>query len=447
MNTDMTRPRHGPQSFRHPTSRRTGQWLAVGLFAMTPIWFLLWMLPSAAAPADLDQRLKEERQELKQLKDQLKGYKNRLEQTKRRERNVTQDLEESDRSLQQKGRELQSYERNLKQQTDKHAALVKQMEELTRQLQAREGYLQTRLRVLYKQGRGAYVPFLLAASDITDLFLRIRYTVKLVEHDADLLQQHRSDLEALERARRSVKARAEQLHKARVRVSTKKEEIEEERAKKNTLLVRIRDEQGTYESAMQELEESSKRLMALIAKLERERKRALARQAQEQRRRQQQARTPPTPGTPAPPLEPYDNGNSKFAKLRGQLSWPLSGTLVSTYGKIKHPTFNTYTFNKGIGIGAPPGSEFRVIEAGQVLYADRFKGYGTLLIVDHGDGYYSLYAYASELLVQVGDRVKRQQVVGRTGEGGSLNGPALYFEIRHQGKPENPLEWLANHRP
>jgi septal ring factor EnvC (AmiA/AmiB activator) len=110
--------------------------------------------------------------------------------------------------------------------------------------------------------------------------------------------------------------------------------------------------------------------------------------------------------------------------------------LVSSYGKVKHPSFNTYTFNKGIGIGASPGSEFRAVETGQVLYAAWFKGYGNLLIVDHGDGYYSLYAHASELFVQVGDRVKRQQIVGRTGEGGSLNGPALYFEIRHQGKPE-----------
>jgi murein hydrolase activator len=447
MNTDILPPRHSPASSQRATKRRTSQWFAVGLCAITPLWLLLWMPPTAAAPADADQRLKEERQELKQLKDQLKGYKSRLERTKRRERNVTQDLEESDRLLQQKGRELQSYERNLKLQTDKHAALVKQMEELSQQLQAREVYLQTRLRALYKQGRGAYVPFLLAASDMTDFFKRIRYTVKLVEYDADLLQQHRSDLEAFEWARRSVKARAEQLHKARLQVSEKKQEIEQERAKKNTLLTRIRDEQGTYETAMQEIEESSKRLMALIAKLERERKRALARQAQEQRRRQRQARTTPAPGLPAPAVEPYDNGDGKFAKLRGQLTWPISGTLVSTYGKIKHPTFNTYTFNKGIGIGASPGSAFRVIEAGQVLYADRFKGYGNLLIVDHGDSYYSLYAYASQLLVQVGERVKRQQVVGRTGEGGAFNAPALYFEIRHQGKPENPLEWLANHRP
>jgi septal ring factor EnvC (AmiA/AmiB activator) len=443
----MLHHRHWPEPFRHPIRWGASQWLAVWMFTITPIWCLVWTLPSAAAPADLDERLKEERQELKQLKDQIKGYKNRLEHTRRRERNVVQDLEASDRLLQQKRRELQSYERNLKLQAEKHAALVTQMQELTEQLQAREGYLHTRLRALYKQGRVAYLPFLLSASDITDFFRRLRFTVKLVEYDADLLQQHRGNLEALERTRRSVKVRAEQLQKVRGQVSAKQEEIELERLKKNQLLTKIRAAQGTYESAMQELEESSKRLMDLIAKLEQARKRARAQQAQEERRRQQQARTTPTPGTSAPPIERYVDGDGKFAKLRGQLAWPISGRLVSSYGKIKHPTFNTYTFNKGIGIGASPGSDFRVVEAGQVLYADWFKGYGNLLIVDHGDSYYSLYAHASELLVQVGHRVKRQQVVGRTGEGGSLNGAGLYFEIRHQGKPENPLEWLANHRP
>lgn len=424
-----------------------GRRVAPGLLVVMPLWFLLLTMQSVGAPAALDQRLKEERQELNQLKGQIKDYKDRLERTKRRERTVVQALEESDRLLQQKRRELQTHERNLKLQADKHAALVKEMEELTQQLHTREGLLHTRLRALYKQGRVAYLPFLLSASDMTDFFRRVRFTVKLVEYDADLVQQHRTNIEALERTRRSVKARAEQLQKARVQVTAKQEEIEQERLKKNTLLTKIRDEQGTYESAMQELEESSKRLMALINKLEQQRKQALAQEARERRQRQQQARAIPAPGTVAPPVERYFDGDSKFAKLRGQLGWPISGKLVSTYGKIKHPTFNTYTFNKGIGISASPGSEFRVIEAGQVLYADWFKGYGNLLIVDHGDSYYSLYAQASELLVQVGDRVKRNQVVGRTGECGSLNGPALYFEIRHQGKPENPLEWLANYRP
>jgi septal ring factor EnvC (AmiA/AmiB activator) len=452
----MTSHRRQVQSqrpWRLPVSG-AGRRLALGLLVCMPCWLLLWTLQGLGAPADLNQRLKEERRELKELKGQIQDYNNQLERTRRHERTVVQDLEESQRLLQQKRRELQVHERNLKLQTEKHAALVKEVEGLTKQMQAREGLLYTRLRALYKQGRVAYLPFLLSASDINDFFRRVRFTAKLVEYDADLVQQHRTDIEALERTRRSVKARAEQLQKARVQIAAKQQEIEQEQSKKNTLLAKIRDEQGTYESAKKELEESSRRLMALINKLEKERKQALAREArarrqreqQQRQQRQQQARTTPTPEPSAPSVEPFD-GNGKFAKLRGQLTWPISGKLVSTYGKIKHPTFNTYTFNKGIGIGASPGSEFRVIEAGQVLYANPFKGYGNLLIVDHGDSYYSLYAQASELLVQVGDRVKRNQVVGRTGEGGALNGPALYFEIRHQGKPENPLEWLANHRP
>jgi septal ring factor EnvC (AmiA/AmiB activator) len=445
----LTTPQQGHtrQALRPRTRGRTRRWLAIGFLTLTCIGYLWWAVQSVAAPAGVEQRLKEERQELKQIKEQIKGFKDRLERTRRRERNVVQDLEASDRILQQKRRELQAHERNLTLQAEKHTALVQQMEALTQQLQAREAYLHTRLRALYKQGRMAYLPFLLSASDMTDFFQRVRYTVKLVEYDSNLLQLHRDNLATLERTRRSEKARADQLQKARLQVTAKQQEIEQERLKKNQLLTKIRQEQGTYEGAMQDLEESSKRLMALIAKLEQARKRALAEQrAREQRRRQQQARTPPAPEAPVPAVERYV-GNGKFAKLRGQLAWPISGRLVSTYGKIKHPSFNTYTFNKGIGIGASPGSDFRAIEAGQVLYADWFKGYGNLLIVDHGDGYYSLYAYASELLVQVGDRVKRQQVVGRTGEGGSLNGPALYFELRYQGKPENPLEWLANHRP
>jgi murein hydrolase activator len=419
--------------------------LATAMFAAVHLGLLVWTIIAFAAPADLDQRLKDERQELKELKGRLKAYKNRLERTKRRERTVAQDLEDSTRLLQQKGRELQIHEGHLKAEAEKHAALVKDMQELTRQLQARQEYLQQRLRALYKQGRVAYLPFLLSAADASDFLSRVRFTMKLVEYDADLVQQYRANLEALERTRRAVKAREEQLTKARLRVAAKKEEIETERVKKNQLLTKIHGQQETYESAMQELEQASARLMTLITQLEQQRKRALAQQARQQRQRQARLLPPKTSPPSANDHADAVEDQSRFARLRGQLSWPLAGKLVLTYGKVKHPTFNVDTFNKGIGISAPPGTEFRVIEAGQVLYANWFKGYGNLLIVDHGDSYYSVYAYASELLVQVGERVKRYQVVGKTGEGGSLNGPALYFEIRHHGKPENPLEWLADH--
>jgi septal ring factor EnvC (AmiA/AmiB activator) len=420
--------------------------IGLGLFLLA-LWLMGWPPPAGPGTADLDRRLREERQELKQLKGQIQGYKTRLERTKRRERTVVQELEESERLLQQKGRELQAYERHLKGQMEKHAALVKEMDALTARLHTQETFLKQRLRALYKQGRVAYLPFLLSATDVSDFLMRLRFTMKLVEHDADLISQYRANLEALERTRHAVKVREDQLAKARAQVAAKKDEIERERLKKNALLTKIRQEQGSYESAMKELEQASAQLLALISRLEQQRKQALAKEAREQRRRQQQARLMPTPERPSIETDVVPDGQGRFAQLRGALAWPLAGRLVSTYGKIKHPVYHTYTFNTGISIEAQPGSDFRVVEAGQVLYADWFKGYGNLLIVDHGDSYYSLYGYASELLVKVGDRVRRQQIVGKTGEGSSLNGPALYFEIRHHGKPENPLEWLASYRP
>lgn len=429
------------------TSRTSVRWLGmvVRLFLLGCVVQVSW------AASNLDQRLKEEQQELRQLKGQLKSYQNRLERTKQRERTVVQELEQTNRQLQQKGRELQTYERQLTAQIDKHTTLLKEREVQTQQLQTREGLLHVRLRALYKQGGVAYLPFWLSASDVSDFFERVHFTSKLVQHDAQVLQQYRSSLEALEQTQRAVKAREEQLAKAKVRVAAKTEEMEKERLKKDTLLTKIREEQGSYASAMREIEEASARLVGLIAELERQRKReverqrVLERQAREQQQRQ--ARAQPPPSTPSRAPAPDAEVQSGFTRLRGKLGWPIDGPLISTYGKAKHPMFNTYTFNKGIGIGAPLGSDFCSIETGEVLYADWFKGYGNLLIVGHGDNYYSLYAYAAEIMVQVGEKVKRAQVVGKVGESGSFNRPALYFEIRHHGKPENPLEWLANHRP
>jgi len=448
--------RQGPQHRRppHPDGHLVG-WAATGRWLLLLSALLCCAIGQTSwSASSLEQRLKDEQQELKQLKGQLKDYRNRLQRTKVRERAVTQELEETNRLLQQKGRDLQTLERQLKTQAEKHAAMLREMEELTQQLRARENLLRVRLRALYKQGRLAYLPFLLSATDARDFVERVRFTARLAQYDAQLLQQHSTNLEALERARRAARDREEQLAKARLRVAAKTEEIEKERLKKDGFLSKIREEQGSYVSAVREIEESSARLVALIAELEqqrkreaeRQRKRELERQAQEQRQRQAR-RQPPPPSSPRP-LETRDSdAQGSFVRRRGRLAWPIEGKLISGYGREKHPTFNTYTFNKGIGIGAPLGSDFRSVEAGEVLYADQFKGYGNLLIVSHGDSYYSLYAHAAELLVQVGEKVKRAQVVGKIGEGGSFNGPALYFEIRHHGKPENPLEWLANHRP
>jgi murein DD-endopeptidase MepM/ murein hydrolase activator NlpD len=115
---------------------------------------------------------------------------------------------------------------------------------------------------------------------------------------------------------------------------------------------------------------------------------------------------------------------------------------VTEYGRETHPRFGTETVRTGIDIEAPEGTPIRAVAAGTVAYRGWLKGYGNLLVLDHGDGYYTLYAHASQILVDEGDQVKAGAVVGRVGETGSVDGPRLHFEVRYQSRAEDPQLWL-----
>ena len=116
--------------------------------------------------------------------------------------------------------------------------------------------------------------------------------------------------------------------------------------------------------------------------------------------------------------------------------------MVGEYGAQVHPRFGTKTFRNGIDIDVPEGTSITAVAAGQVLYTGWFRGYGNLIIVDHGGEYYTLYAHASNIRVAEGDEIKQGQAIGTVGDTGSLQGPRLYFEVRHGGRPQDPAQWL-----
>jgi len=116
--------------------------------------------------------------------------------------------------------------------------------------------------------------------------------------------------------------------------------------------------------------------------------------------------------------------------------------VVSEYGAQIHPRFGTKTFRNGIDIDVAEGTGIAAVYGGQVLYTGWFRGYGNLIIVDHGTEYYTLYGHAAEIKVKEGDEVKQGQMIGTVGDTGSLQGPRLYFEVRHEGKPQDPARWL-----
>jgi septal ring factor EnvC (AmiA/AmiB activator) len=142
-------------------------------------------------------------------------------------------------------------------------------------------------------------------------------------------------------------------------------------------------------------------------------------------------------------LEPGDV-SLPVAAFRGSLPWPLLGKVKVPFGRRKDARFDTYTPHNGIEIEAPAETPVLAVHDAGVVFADRFRGYGLLVVLDHGHKHHTLYAHLAELRVQNGDKVQAGQPVGTAGAG--LEGNGLYFEIRFQGKPEDPLDWLRRER-
>ncbi len=136
-------------------------------------------------------------------------------------------------------------------------------------------------------------------------------------------------------------------------------------------------------------------------------------------------------------------GKSVFALQKGHLPFPTRGLVEVGFGKVVNPKFQTVTSQKGLDIRAPEGTPVTAVAPGRVVHAGWFRGYGNLVIVDHGDGYHTLAGHLAGVAKAVGDAVAAGDLLGTVGETGSIKGAYLYFEVRQRGRPLDPAEWLG----
>ena len=148
--------------------------------------------------------------------------------------------------------------------------------------------------------------------------------------------------------------------------------------------------------------------------------------------------------SPARKPEPPPPGS--LGTLKGLLDAPVRGKIANFFGPFKNTRYDVMNFRSGIDITSDRGEPVQAVFSGKVLFADWFKGYGNMLIIDHGHSYCTLYAHMEELFKKKGDTVESGEVIATVGDSGTLSGPGLYFEVRHHGKPEDPLQWLKEKR-
>jgi murein hydrolase activator len=381
-------------------------------------------LASAQTARKREDPISAEQRKLQQTERQLREERKKAAEARARESSVLAELEKIEKRLAAKKRQIAQLDARMKRAAGEVQSLRGEVRQLETQRAGQQAALARRLRAMYKvHVQGGALPLLLAGDDPTTRAAAIRHLGSLASLDARLIQEYRGTSDRLEDRRSREETRQRELASLRADAQREQAEVDADAAKRRVLLAKVRDERAYHERMVGELTEASRRLEAFIRDLQ-----------AKQRRLAKIPPPPKKPGTETPAVG--------FGTLRGRLPWPTEGRVVSAFGAQVHPRFGTRTFRNGVDIEPGEGRDVAAVFAGHVVYTGWFKGYGNLIILDHDNEYYTLYAHVADILVKEGDDVKQGQRIGTVGDTGSLEGTRLYFEVRFEGKPQNPEQWL-----
>ncbi len=376
---------------------------------------LLALLPANLAPAGDTAATAEqdlEQQKLEQVREEIDKLKKSLEKARTEQSTLLGDLQRLDMELALHRRQKALLDAELQRCRRESAEATAQVNGLQGRLEVGRRALGARLRALYISGPPAFERVVLAARNPADVIEAYRVASLLARSDSARIEAFRSDLAALHDALVKLEARRAELTTLRRQEAMRRADLEKVRSERSRLLVGVEREMEEKQGTLKEMSETERALHRLV--------KALA------------------AGEYVP--EEWRVG---FDKFRGLLPWPVPGKVLVPFGARRNSRFNTRVPHPGIEVSVVVGQPIHAVFDGLVAFSDWFKGYGNLVIVEHGRGFMTIYGHASERLVSAGEKVLAGQAIARGGDTGSLEGPRLYFEIWHNGRPEDPLAWLA----
>jgi murein DD-endopeptidase MepM/ murein hydrolase activator NlpD len=296
---------------------------------------------------------------------------------------------------------IQSRRAYIEQQIALNADILAKAE---KSLAERTKILNKRIRDIYENGQVSYLDVLLGATDFRDFTTRADLLKRVLAQDAALIDKVRAERALVAQKKAELerdRAAVLELEKA---AAAKKAIVEGRRTERQTVLDSAISRRDVNERAYQELLDTSRRIEQLIRSIK--------------------------------------SGDRDATGATGNMVWPISGPITSPFGWRTHPIFGTQRYHSGIDIGADYGDPIRAADGGIVISAEWLGGYGYAVIIDHGGGLSSLYGHNNELLVGVGQRVYKGQTIARAGSTGYSTGPHCHFEVRLNGSPVNPRDYL-----
>ena len=362
--------------------------------------------PAPAASPAATERPSTTDERLRRVRERKQSIERDVARLRGQERSLLADVERLELEVRLRSEQLRETQLVLHRASEQMDATLRRVRELDASVAQARPQLAARARALYKMGELSYVRMLLSVEQPADMLRGYRFVSALARRDREKMAALRANLATLAATRDDLQRKTREAMSLRVELDRARRALEADRQRKSELLTSIVEKKETHAAYLQELEEAEGKLGQLLS------------------------------GLGAADID------VPITVFKGALPWPARGRVRIAFGRHKHPRFETYTLHNGIEIEAPVDTPVTAVHDGTVAFADQFLGYGLMVIIDHGGKNHTLYAHLAEARVRPGQHVSAGDVVGTVGASG-VDGPGLYFEMRSQGKPQDPQEWLT----
>ena len=405
----------------------------------------LILLSSLIAPAIADQRADTQRQ-LEAARQDVAELKKLLEKLQQEKSGVQQQLKKTETEMGDLENQVKELQRELKGSEDEIQRLDQEKKKLQGARTEQQRLIAIQARAAYQSGRQEYVKLLLNQQNPEKFSRTLTYYDYLSQARVEQLAAFNETLRQLANVEEEITSHQAQLQAQKAGLDERHAKLAEARKERQQALAKLnrdfasRDQRlKAREQEQAELGRVLKTIEETLARQAREaeeaRKRALAAQKAEQARPGNQQASQQS----GPLVSSGAVYGGPFASARGKLPWPGDGRLVARYGTPRGGDARTKW--DGVLIGAAAGSQVRAVHGGRVVFADWLRGAGLLVILDHGNGYLSLYGHNQSLLKNAGDVVKAGDPIATVGSSGGQDASALYFAIRQNGRPSDPAQW------
>ena len=362
-----------------------------------------YLIAPSLADDDSEQALKEVRSKIERLRADI-------EKTQTQHDSVRTELAKIEKQISHLHRTLKQLDKNLRKQNRKLDELYAKRKSLRKDVRMQQGMLEKQVLAAYMIGRQEYLKLLLNQEDPAVIGRTMAYYDYFNRARVERINVSRESLLALIDTEKQIKAETEALKDLQQQQLAKKQSLEEASRSRAVVVAKLKQELADKSSDLSRLVQDEKRLADLVARLD----------------------------EAIPDILTESAKHTPFAKLKGELHWPTKGQVRDLYGQRRAASQVKWN---GVMIIAQEGREVKAVSHGRVAYADWLRGYGLLLIIDHGNGYMSLYGQNQAIYKETGEWVEAGETIASVGKSGGQDQAGLYFEIRHNGKPTNPMKW------